>query len=97
MKLQIQDERTSHAVQTQHLQKCDGQAYYSNAQRGALIEGHNNLRKAIAEGKHGKLPSAKNMYQLQYSCRMEQLVQDEIKGCSGRASIAEKYGQNFFV
>ncbi|RCN41300.1 hypothetical protein ANCCAN_12761 [Ancylostoma caninum] len=37
------------------------------------------------------------MYQLQYSCSMEKLVQDEIKGCSGRASLAEKYGQNFFV
>ncbi|KIH55111.1 hypothetical protein ANCDUO_14736, partial [Ancylostoma duodenale] len=76
---------------------CDGQNYYTGAQRGALIDKHNELRTAIAEGRHGTLPAARNMYQLQYSCSMEQKVQDEIKECSGRASLAERYGQNFFV
>ncbi|ETN71862.1 hypothetical protein NECAME_19151 [Necator americanus] len=49
---------------------CDGAQFaaFTNDERQALLDAHNNLRKNIADGKQdskdGKLPSAKNMYQL---------------------------------
>ncbi|KIH57502.1 hypothetical protein ANCDUO_12307 [Ancylostoma duodenale] len=56
---------------------------------------------AIAEGRQpnnqGTLPSAKNMYKLEYNCEMEGEVQKEILACTGRATLTEKYGQNYLV
>ncbi|EYC12737.1 hypothetical protein Y032_0046g1397 [Ancylostoma ceylanicum] len=78
--------------------ECQGQdAIFNNDERGTLLEKHNELRKEIAEGKYGTLPPAKNMYELQYNCKMEKLVDDALAECSGRASLSEQYGQNFFM
>ncbi|EYC12702.1 hypothetical protein Y032_0046g1373 [Ancylostoma ceylanicum] len=37
------------------------------------------------------------MYQLIYDCKMEKELQEEIEGCTGKATLAEKYGQNILV
>ncbi|KAL6741569.1 hypothetical protein Aduo_014808 [Ancylostoma duodenale] len=80
---------------------CTDQQYLTDAQRDTLTKAHNDLRQKIAEGNQpnnpGTLPSAKNMYELQYDCKMEDIVKAELEQCSGRATLLEKYGQNFFV
>ncbi|KIH46577.1 SCP-like protein [Ancylostoma duodenale] len=82
---------------------CDIQTYptFTEAERKAILDAHNDLREKIAAGNQpnfqGKLPPAKNMYQLQYDCKMEEKLQKEIDGCSGHATLSEQYGQNILV
>ncbi|EPB79267.1 SCP-like protein [Ancylostoma ceylanicum] len=80
--------------------ECDpGLQTFHNDERLALFNGHNELRKDIAEGKQpnqqGKLPPAKNMYRLIYDCDMEVELMKEMDQCTGRATLTETYGQNF--
>ncbi|KAK6755412.1 hypothetical protein RB195_014027 [Necator americanus] len=74
---------------------------FTEQERQALVAAHNDLRKEIAdgtlEGYHGKLPSAKNMYQLIYGCQMEKKLQAELDKCTGRATLAYRYGQNILT
>ncbi|EYC12699.1 hypothetical protein Y032_0046g1371 [Ancylostoma ceylanicum] len=82
--------------------QCDpGLQTFHNDERLALFNGHNELRKDIAEGKQpnqqGKLPPAKNMYRLIYDCDMEVELMKEMDQCTGRATLTETYGQNFLV
>ncbi|EYC12701.1 hypothetical protein Y032_0046g1372 [Ancylostoma ceylanicum] len=82
---------------------CDTNTYrtFTEAERQAVLGAHNTLRETIAAGNHpnfqGKLPSAKNMYQLIYDCKMEEALQKEIDLCSGHATLSEQYGQNILV
>ncbi|KIH49434.1 hypothetical protein ANCDUO_20491, partial [Ancylostoma duodenale] len=82
---------------------CDSNQYqtFTENERQAILTTHNNLRATIAAGNQpnypGKLPSAKNMYQLIYDCKMEEKLQKEIDGCSGHATLSEQYGQNILV
>ncbi|RCN37633.1 SCP-like protein [Ancylostoma caninum] len=80
---------------------CQDQGYFTDAERQALITAHNELRRTIAEGnqpnQQGTLPQAKNMYELQYNCDMENIVKEEVGKCSGHATLLEQYGQNFLV
>ncbi|RCN33389.1 SCP-like protein [Ancylostoma caninum] len=74
---------------------------FTAQERGEIIDEHNKLRKTIAEGRHpnyaGTLPSAKNMYKLNYDCKMEKELTVEMNKCTGRATLSEQYGQNFLV
>ncbi|KIH44427.1 hypothetical protein ANCDUO_25547 [Ancylostoma duodenale] len=74
---------------------------FTEQERGDIIDKHNDLRKTIAQGTHpnyaGTLPSAKNMYQLNYNCKMEEKLMVELDKCAGRATLSEQYGQNFLV
>ncbi|RCN31897.1 SCP-like protein [Ancylostoma caninum] len=80
---------------------CRTQVPYDDMKREELVKAHEELRKTIAEGNlpnlQGTLPPAKNMYTLIYDCKMEEEVQKELAGCSGHATLSEKYGQNYLV
>ncbi|ETN68241.1 SCP-like protein [Necator americanus] len=86
-----------------HFTVCDGPQFaaFTNDERQALLDAHNNLRKNIADGKQdskdGKLPSAKNMYQLKYICGMEKILQAELDKCTGSATLTSQYGQNILT
>ncbi|KIH53170.1 hypothetical protein ANCDUO_16711 [Ancylostoma duodenale] len=82
---------------------CSNAQYptFTEAERQALLDAHNALRKKIAEGRQpnyeGMLPKAKNMYQLLYDCAMEYELMREMEQCTGRATLSQQYGQNILV
>ncbi|EYC32529.1 hypothetical protein Y032_0003g1633 [Ancylostoma ceylanicum] len=82
---------------------CKGKSL-TDAQRQLLISEHNKIRRMIAKGNAenydgGKLPSGRNIYQLRYSCELENAAIASVKGATCSASLADpqKYGQNIHV
>ncbi|KHJ96782.1 SCP-like protein [Oesophagostomum dentatum] len=72
---------------------------FKDEDRTEFIDFHNNLRKKIARGDApnftGKLPSAKNMYALNYDCNMEKELQTKLKSCDiPDFTYTNGYGQN---
>ncbi|PIO77607.1 SCP-like protein [Teladorsagia circumcincta] len=57
----------------------------SDSLRLLFLNAHNEARLSVAQGlepnKCGSLPSAKNMYKLQWDCSLEQKAQDYIANC----------------
>ncbi|EYC32517.1 hypothetical protein Y032_0003g1625 [Ancylostoma ceylanicum] len=81
---------------------CPGNGL-TDDQRKQLIRQHNNVRRIIARGNaknHNgvKLPAGKNMYQMKYSCQLEQAAIDATgAACSASLPDPQKYGQNIQV
>ncbi|KIH59854.1 hypothetical protein ANCDUO_09907 [Ancylostoma duodenale] len=72
-------------------------------ERKQLIKQHNNVRRIIARGNAknydgAKLPAGKNMYEMKYSCKLEQAAIDATgAACSASLPDPQKYGQNIQV
>ncbi|KHJ79899.1 SCP-like protein, partial [Oesophagostomum dentatum] len=78
---------------------CSTTDPFKDEDRTEFIDFHNNLRKKIAKGDApnftGRLPSAKNMYALNYDCNMEKELQARLKSCDiPNFTYTNGYGQN---
>nr|AAD13339.1 ancylostoma-secreted protein 1 precursor [Ancylostoma duodenale] len=70
----------------------------TDSDRQAFLDFHNNARRRVAQGvednKSGKLNPAKNMYKLEWDCKMEQQLQDAIQSCPGGSAGIQGFSQN---
>ncbi|KIH53471.1 SCP-like protein, partial [Ancylostoma duodenale] len=70
----------------------------TDSDRQAFLDFHNNARRRVAQGvednKSGKLNPAKNMYKLEWDCKMEQQLQDAIQSCPGGSAGIQGVSQN---
>ncbi|CAJ0591346.1 unnamed protein product [Cylicocyclus nassatus] len=66
--------------------------------RDLFLSFHNNARRRVAQGKEpnkvGKLHPAKNMYELEWDCKMEQQAQKAISSCSDEIKNWANMAQN---
>ncbi|CAJ0591347.1 unnamed protein product [Cylicocyclus nassatus] len=69
--------------------------------RDLFLSFHNDARRRVAQGKEpnkvGKLHPAKNMYELEWDCKMEQQAQKAISSCSYKITNWAKMGQNILM
>ncbi|KIH53058.1 hypothetical protein ANCDUO_16826 [Ancylostoma duodenale] len=67
--------------------------------REKILDYHNKARVQLANGqernKTGRLPSAKNMYELLWDCELEKKAQVAIANCPENLSDLQGYGTNF--
>ncbi|CAJ0602898.1 unnamed protein product [Cylicocyclus nassatus] len=73
----------------------------TNDMRDLILSYHNNARRRVAQGKEpnkvGKLHPAKNMYELEWDCKMEQQAQDAISTCFSKIRDWPNMAQNIIT